>query len=48
MFTNLTIISEIARQRQSVLTTRSDRNRAVRRWARSVPENSAPADSLVA
>jgi len=45
MFTNLTIISEIARQRQSVLTTRSDSNRAVRRRARFVAESPAPADS---
>ena len=48
MFTNLTITSEIARQRQTVLTTRSDSNRAVRRWARTVAAAAAAADSIVA
>ncbi len=48
MFTNLTITSEIARQRQTVLTTRSDSNRAVRRWARTVAETAPATDRIVA
>ena len=38
MFTNFTLNSEIARQRQSVLITRSDRHRASRRPAPFVAE----------